>query len=78
MNRNTDHLKTLPYVGGAKRGRAMMAFGIGSISGDGKGKFLAKMNGSHEHKWIFGDQNAVCTKCGYTLNKELNLPQKGK
>jgi hypothetical protein len=33
--------------------------------------------GSHVHKWIFGTDNAVCTKCGYTLAKTANLPNRG-
>ena len=46
------------------------------------GRFMAKQasksgKGTHDHKWIFGAENAVCTKCGYTLPKTTNLPTRG-
>lgn len=46
-------------------------------SGDDTGRFLAVPGGTHEHNWIFGDVNAVCTKCGYALPKETELPTRG-
>ena len=33
--------------------------------------------GTHDHNWIFGAENAVCTKCGYTLPKSSSLPTRG-
>ena len=46
------------------------------------GRFAAKPaskygEGTHDHNWIFGDENAVCTKCGYTLPKLSSLPKRG-
>ncbi len=43
------------------------------------GKFTAKQTprGTHNHKWIFGHDNAVCTSCGYTLPKNQELPKRG-
>jgi hypothetical protein len=38
-----------------------------------RGKFTAKVGGTHQCKWIFGDENAVCTKCGSTKAKSLVL-----
>lgn len=40
-------------------------------------KAKADARGTHDHNWIFGDENAVCTKCGYTLPKSSNLPKRG-
>jgi hypothetical protein len=33
--------------------------------------------GDHNHAWIFGTDNAVCTKCGYAVSKHLPLPRSG-
>jgi hypothetical protein len=46
------------------------------------GRFMIKQSSksgraTHDHKWIFGADNAVCTKCGYTLPKTTNLPTRG-
>jgi hypothetical protein len=54
---------------------------IGAIQ-ERKGRFLACAvnkygKGTHDHKWIFGHENAVCTKCGYTIPKTIELPKRG-
>lgn len=46
------------------------------------GQFMAKQvskagRPTHAHHWIFGDENAVCTKCGYTKSKWETLPARG-
>ena len=46
------------------------------------GRFIAKQStksgkATHDHNWIYGAENAVCTKCGYTLPKLSNLPKRG-
>ena len=46
------------------------------------GRFMAKSpfeakGRTHDHVWIYGSENAVCTKCGYTLPKKSNLPING-
>jgi hypothetical protein len=38
-----------------------------------RGKFTSKVGGTHQCKWIFGDENAVCTKCGSIKDKSLVL-----
>jgi hypothetical protein len=54
---------------------------IGAIQ-ERKGRFLANAvnkngKGTHDHNWIFGHENAVCTKCGYTVPKTIELPKRG-
>jgi hypothetical protein len=46
------------------------------------GRFIAKQStksgkATHNHNWIYGAENAVCTKCGYTLPKLSKLPTRG-
>lgn len=83
MNKNTDHLKTIPYFALGKRGGPIMAHSIGDIVKERTGRFHASNkiskngNGTHDHNWIFGDENAVCTKCGYTIPKNIKLPKRG-
>jgi hypothetical protein len=82
MNANTDHLKRIPYKL-SKRGGPIQAMGLGQIALGKTGRFTASMQtrkngkGTHKHKWIFGDENAVCTKCGYAIPKTMRLPISG-
>ena len=83
MNSNTDHLKRIPYFALGKRNGPVQAFGIGDLVQGKTGRFHSTSDlrkngtGTHDHNWIFGDENAVCTKCGYLLPKSVKPPQRG-
>ena len=79
MNSNTDHLRHVPFGRGRKRaGGAVKAWGMAFVAEHGRGRFTAKQSSRlHEHNWIFGDECAVCTKCGYTIPKEVKPPERG-
>jgi hypothetical protein len=58
---------------------AITAQSLSDVRLEKRGKFTRKIGGSHKCQWIFGDENAVCTKCGKTINKskvltDTNLP----
>ena len=61
------------YNGPTRKG----AIEAGKLDVEKTGKFTQEVKGRHIHKWIFGSENAVCTKCGYTIPKDAELPEKG-
>jgi len=82
MNPNTDRLRHVPLSLLKRAHGPVKAYGIGSVMTGRNGRFGAIKTskhgkGTHDHNWIFGHENAVCTKCGYTLPKCVELPQRG-
>jgi hypothetical protein len=83
MSPNTDALRHIPLSLLVRSKGPVKAFGIGSVMSGRNGRFGAMKpketgKGTHDHVWIFGHENAVCTKCGYTLPKRVDLPQRGQ
>jgi len=82
MSPNTDTLWKFPIGIVASRNGPIRANSIGEIMNNRNGAFHAinpseSRKATHNHLWIFGHDNAVCTKCGYTLPKDAELPQRG-
>jgi hypothetical protein len=58
---------------------AIFAQSLADVREQKRGSFKAKVGGTHQCQWIFGDENAVCTKCGKVVDKyevltDTNLP----
>ena len=65
----TTSLQRLHNVGSG----AIFAQSLADVREQKRGSFKAKVGGSHKCQWIFGDENAVCTKCGSIKAKSLVL-----
>jgi len=64
------------YTKKAKRSGELAAGSLGDLQPDKKppadfhnGFFQYKPHKRHQHAWVYGTDNAVCTVCGHTVPK---------
>jgi hypothetical protein len=65
----TTSLQRLHNVGAG----VIFAQSLADVREQKRGSFKAKVGGTHQCQWIFGDENAVCSKCGNIKAKGLVL-----
>ncbi len=76
MKESNNISRVSPITARHKASGNLAAFSLGDLHAPEKRKMplFKKAGPRHRHAWIYGTNNAVCTKCGETVPKD-QVPQ---